>query len=328
MRICFGFLAFLLKSMSGTDKKTDVGGQAVIEGVMMRSPSGISVAVRRKDGTILVKNDAYISLAKRFKFFKLPFIRGGIILLESLFLGVKTLSWSSKVAINDEQDDGKDNKNIEVTSNIITIVTVIFGLGAGIGLFFYLPLFLTDLIGLTSGFYFNLVDSLIRIAIFIGYILLISRWEEVRRVFQYHGAEHKSIFAYENGEELSIENVNNYGTHHPRCGTSFLVIVIMVSFLVFLFLGRPDTIGEKLIRFLFIPVIGGLSYEFIKLADKKKHNKILRHIISPGLWLQKITTQEPDEKQLKVGIIALKSALGEQVENDEEVNIFKGSLNT
>ena len=327
MKTCFGFLAFILKGMSGTDKKADVGGQAVIEGVMMRSPKGVSVAVRRKNGTILVKNDTYISLAKKFKFFKLPFIRGGIILLESLFLGVKTLSWSSKVAINDEQDENKNSKNIEVTSNLITIFTVIIGLGAGIGLFFYLPLLLTDLTGLTSGFYFNLVDSLIRIAIFIGYILLISQWSEVKRVFQYHGAEHKSIFAYENGQELSVENVNNYGTHHPRCGTSFLVIVIMVSFLVFLALGRPDTIGEKLIRFLFIPVIGGISYEFIKLADKKKHSKILRHIISPGLWLQKITTQEPDEKQIKVGIVALKSALGQEIENDEDVEIFYGSLN-
>jgi len=195
-------------------------------------------------------------------------------------------------------------------------------LAGGILLFFYLPLLLTDLTGLKSGFYYNLVDSLIRIFIFMTYLLIISKWKEIQKIFQYHGAEHKSIYAYENGNKLTVENALKYTTHHPRCGTSFIVVVIIVGFFIFMSLGRPDNISEKIIRLIFIPVIGGISYELIKIADKNKNNKILRTISLPGLWLQKITTKEPDESQLKVGLVALRSSLGENLNNEPDVVII------
>ena len=311
-------------SESKAKLKPELGGQAVIEGIMMRSPEKLSVAVRIKNGKILLKSENFTSLTKKNKFFNLPFIRGGVVLLESLYLGVKTLSWSSKVAVSDEKNEENklQNNKKEFLSNITIWFTVFLGLAGGILLFFYLPLLLTDLTGLKSGFYYNLVDSLIRIFIFMTYILIISKWKEIQKIFQYHGAEHKSIYAYENGNKLTVENALKYTTHHPRCGTSFIVVVIIVGFFIFMSLGRPDNISEKIIRLIFIPVIGGISYELIKIADKNKNNKILSAISLPGLWLQKITTKEPDESQLKVGLVALRSSLGENLNNEPDVVII------
>jgi len=312
-------------SESKAKLKPELGGQAVIEGIMMRSPEKLSVAVRIKNGKILLKSENFTSLTKKNRFFNLPFIRGGVVLLESLYLGVKTLSWSSKVAVSDEKNEENNklqNNKKEFLSNITIWFTVFLGLAGGILLFFYLPLLLTDLTGLKSGFYYNLVDSLIRIFIFMTYLLIISKWKEIQKIFQYHGAEHKSIYAYENGNKLTVENALKYTTHHPRCGTSFIVVVIIVGFFIFMSLGRPDNISEKIIRLIFIPVIGGISYELIKIADKNKNNKILRTISLPGLWLQKITTKEPDESQLKVGLVALRSSLGENLNNEPDVVII------
>ncbi len=316
--------------MPKSAKKTEtvLGGQAVIEGVMMRSPDKVSIAVRRQNGKILVKSDNYTSLTKKKKIFRLPVIRGGIILFESLYLGVKGLSWSSKVAI-DEENGGKEKvekSESKLLSNITTWLTVLVGLSGGFLLFFYLPLLLTDLLGIKSGFYYNFVDSIIRVVFFISYVVIISKWKEIQRVFEYHGSEHKNIFSYENGDELTLENAKKYTTHHPRCGTSFIGVVIIVSFFVFMLLGKPDNITERIIRFLFIPVIGGISYELIKIADKKKDNKFIRTLILPGLWFQNITTREPDIDQLKVGLVALKSSLGEDLGNESEVVIFDGNL--
>ncbi len=305
--------------------KPMVGGQAVIEGVMIRSPEKISVAVRQKNGKILLKDENFISITQKKRFFSLPFIRGGVILFESLYLGLKNLSWSSKVALIDEQNEKHSNK-IEKISNLMTFFTVFIGIGLGIILFFYIPLIITDLTGLKSGFYYNVVDSFIRIVIFLSYILLISKWKEIQRIFQYHGAEHKSIFAYENGYKLTIENAQKFGTQHPRCGTSFIAMVILVSFFIFLLLGTPETISDKITRFLFIPIIGGLSYELIKITDKHKYKRLIKFTIIPGLWLQKITTKEPDEKQLKVGLIALRSSLGENVFNDPDIILYNNEL--
>jgi uncharacterized protein YqhQ len=305
--------------------KPMVGGQAVIEGVMIRSPEKISVAVRQKNGKILLKDENFLSITQKNRFFSLPFIRGGVILFESIYLGLKNLSWSSKVALIDEQNEKHSNK-IEKISNLMTFFTVFIGIGLGIILFFYIPLIITDLTGLKSGFYYNVVDSFIRIVIFLSYILLISKWKEIQRIFQYHGAEHKSIFAYENGYKLTIENAQKFGTQHPRCGTSFIAMVILVSFFIFLLLGTPETISDKITRFLFIPIIGGLSYELIKITDKHKYKRLIKFTIIPGLWLQKITTKEPDEKQLKVGLIALRSSLGENVFNDPDIILYNNEL--
>lgn len=303
--------------------KIQVGGQAVIEGVMMRSPERVAVAVRRPDGKIVLKNDPYTSLTKRHKFWGLPIIRGGVILIESMILGIKALTFSGDIAIEEDekdkkkQDKKKDDK--KGLSNLWLISTVVFSLVIGMALFFYLPLILTDLVGAKGGFWFNVVDGLFRVVIFLLYLSLITLWKDIQRIFQYHGAEHKTIFAFEDGLNLTVENSKPYTPYHPRCGTSFLLTVLLVSIFVFMALGRPETVFDRLIRLAFVPVIGGLSYELIKLSDKKQDNPFVKLFIKPGLWLQKITAREPDESMLEVAIVALKGSLGVQFKDDPNV---------
>ncbi len=300
-------------------KEINVGGQAIIEGVMMRSPDRIAMAVRRSDGKILLKNNSYISITKRKKFWGLPILRGAVILIESMVIGIKALIFFGDVAVVEEQKkENLKNKKAGI-SNLWLIGTIVFSLGAGLALFFYLPLVLTDLLGAKTGFWFNLVDGIIRVIIFLLYLSLITLWKDIQRIFQYHGAEHKTIFAFEDGKELTVENSRSYTTHHPRCGTSFILTVLLISILVFMFLGRPETIVDRLIRLAFVPLIGGISYEIIKLSDKKKHNPVIRFFIKPGLWLQKITAREPDESMLEVALVALKGSLGTHFLNDPNV---------
>ncbi len=301
------------------EKIINVGGQAIIEGVMMRSPDRIAMAVRRSDGKILLKNNSYISVTKRNKFWGLPIIRGAIVLIESMIIGIKALTFSGDVAVAEEQTKQNPAKKKTGISNLWLISTVIFSLAIGLALFFYLPLVLTDLVGAKTGFWFNLIDGIIRVIIFLLYLSLITLWKDIQRIFQYHGAEHKTIFAFEDGKELTVENSRPYTTHHPRCGTSFILTVLLVSILVFMFLGRPETIADRLIRLAFVPLIGGLSYEIIKLSDKRKNNPLVRFFIKPGLWLQKITALEPDESMLEVALVALKGSLGKQFVNDPNV---------
>jgi len=283
-----------------------IGGQAVIEGVMMRSPHNITVAVRKSDGKILVKKEPFVSLTKRYRFLNFPVIRGAIALAETLYIGVKALTFSADVAAREGEDEQADGG---VFAAFWLSLSVVLGVLLALFLFFYLPLVLTDLMGIKKGFLFNLVDGMIRISIFLIYLWLITLWKSMRRIFEYHGAEHKSIFALEAGEALTVDNVKRYTTHHPRCGTSFLLIVMLVSIGVFIFLGRPETIQERLMRLLYVPLIAGISYEIIKLSGKKASNPVVRTLIAPGLWLQRITTKEPDEEQLEVAIAALKSSL-------------------
>ena len=277
-----------------------------MEGVMMRGPERYAVAVRKPDGEIVVKSEPFLSITKKIKVLGWPFLRGGVVLIESLILGMRALTFSGDMAIEEEAE----KKSRGFLPGVWMVLTMIFAFIMGLVLFFYAPLLLTELLGAKSGFVFNLVDGIIRLCIFVIYIYVISRWKEIRRVFEYHGAEHKSIFAYENRDELIPASAASYQTQHPRCGTSFLFIVILTSIVVFMFLGRPETIADRLIRFAFIPVIGGLSYELIKLSDRGYEKKFFRLFLLPGLWLQKITTQEPDESQLEVAMVALKSALG------------------
>jgi len=300
--------------MPVSTRKFQVGGQAVIEGVMMRSPKSFTVAIRKSNGQIMIKKEPYIALTERFKFLKIPIIRGAVVLIESLYLGIKALSFSAEEAMEEENPetktlDAKKEKKEETFVTLWLILSLLMGFALALFIFFYLPLILVDLIGVKGGFLFNLIDGLIRITFFLIYIWAISLWKSMRRVFEYHGAEHKSIFAFEAGEDLTPENIKKYSTHHPACGTSFLLIVMVVSILVFMFLGRPHTISERLTRLLFVPLIAGISYEVTRLSRKRKNSKIVKILTTPGLWLQKITTKEPDEKQLKVAIAALKSAL-------------------
>ncbi|MBN2013472.1 DUF1385 domain-containing protein [candidate division KSB1 bacterium] len=302
------------------DEKIAVGGQAVIEGVMMRSPERVSVAVRRPDGKIALKNEPYTSFSKRNKMWGLPIIRGGIALIESMVLGIRALTFSGDIAVQTEIKHEQDD-SAEWKKKLWLGMTVAFSLIVGMGIFFYLPLILTEWLGAESGLWFNIVDGIIRLTIFLLYLSLILLMKDIRRVFQYHGAEHKSIFAFEDKKPLDIEHARAYRPYHPRCGTSFLLMVMIVSILVFMFLGKPDTIGERLLRLAFVPVIGGISYELIKLSDKKQNNLLVRMFIAPGLWLQRITAWEPDESMLEVAIVALKGSLGEDYSNDPRVVI-------
>ena len=298
--------------------KFQVGGQAVIEGVMMRSPRWVTVAVRKNNGEIVVKKDPYVSLTKRHWLLNLPIIRGAIALAETLYIGIKALTFSAEIVAQEEEEDADEKVEEKVKTKREQIFTTIWlslsiALGAFLALFlfFYLPLFLAGLLRIKSGFLFNVVDGIIRISIFLIYLWLITIWKSMRRIFEYHGAEHKSIFALEAGEDLTVDNVKKYTTHHPRCGTSFLLVVMLVSIGVFIFLGKPNTVQERLIRLLFVPLIAGISYEIVKLSGKKATNPLVRALIAPGLWLQRITTKEPDDEQLEVAIAALKSSLEE-----------------
>jgi len=306
------------------EKKITVGGQAVLEGVMMRGPKRVAVAVRKPDGHIIVKSEEFRSITSKIKLLGVPLLRGAVVLIETLILGIKALTFSSDVLMVDEEKEKKsESASKEFLKKFWMGLTILFSFVLGLGLFFYVPLILTGLFHLKSGIAFNLVDGVFRLAIFLGYIYFITLWKDIRRVFEYHGAEHKSIYAYEDKKDLVVESALPYSTLHPRCGTSFLLIVMIVSILVFMFLGKPETIAERLIRLAFVPVIGGISYELIKLSDKANRFKLFRAFVLPGLWLQKLTTKEPDESQLEVAIVALKSALGiDPVAGPSKVEIY------
>lgn len=292
--------------------KLNVGGQAVIEGVMMRSPGSFAIAVRKPNGEIATLVEPLRALSERSRLFKLPIIRGVITLISALFLGVKALNFSADMAL--EEEEGKE-KNKEMGSWAMGL-TVAFSLGLGILLFFVLPLYLTKLLKTiiptvgSSELAFNLVDGIIRIVIFIVYILGISMMKDIKRVFQYHGAEHKSIYVFEAGEELTVENARKYSSLHPRCGTSFLLTVMLVSILVFSLLPHEMPFWKiALSRLIFIPLIAGLSYEFIRYSGKKIGSRGMAVLMAPGLWLQKLTTREPSDDQLEVALVSLKEAI-------------------
>lgn len=296
---------------------------------MMRSKEAYSVAVRRSDGTILVRTKPFVSFVRRYKVFSLPILRGAFVLLESLVLGVKALTFSGDVAAQDEKRDSskdapekekmKSGSERSIWAQLWLGLTVGFSFAVGLFIFFYVPLILTDLLGAETGLAFNLVDGLLRLTIFLAYLALITLMKDVRRVFEYHGAEHKSIFAFETQTELTPAAARPLSRFHPRCGTSFLLIVMVVSILVFMFFGRPESIGDRLLRLTLIPLIGGISYELIRLSDSGARSRFWRPFILPGLWLQRLTTKEPDESQLEVAIVALKASLGLDISDDPKV---------
>jgi uncharacterized protein YqhQ len=289
-----------------SDQRFSVGGQAVIEGVMMRSPTYYATAVRTPMGSIVIQKNRYESLTHRYRFLNIPIVRGGVNLVEMMWIGIQSLSYSASQA-TDVNSDPKPKKS--TASNLMVFGSVVLALGAGFLLFFFLPLFLTERTGVQGSIAFNLVDGVFRLTIFLGYLLMISRWKEMKRVFQYHGAEHKTIYVYENNQDLTVANARPYTTLHPRCGTSFLLVVMLVSILVFSLLGKPMTWGDRLFRFAMIPVIGGISYEFIRLSAKERFARYLRPAVWPGLTLQKVTTSEPTDDMLEVAIAALEACL-------------------
>ncbi|RQW87428.1 MAG: DUF1385 domain-containing protein [Geobacter sp.] len=288
--------------------KINIGGQAVIEGVLMRAPRSMAIAVRRPDGEIIVKRDTVIPLSERFPLVKLPLVRGAVALFTSLVIGMKALSFSANEAISEGEEKAE-------MSPFAMGGTIAVALLFGILLFFILPLFLTKLlvpyIG-GSNIVFNLVDGFIRVVVFLLYVYSISRMSDIQRVFQYHGAEHKSIFAFEAGIALTVENVKRFSRLHPRCGTSFLLIVMLVSIVVFSLIPKLWPFYLKAgSRIVLLPVIAGLSYELLKLSAKHEKSRLVRMLIAPGLALQRLTTREPDDSQLEVAIRSLEEALDE-----------------
>jgi uncharacterized protein YqhQ len=287
-----------------------VGGQAVIEGVMMRSPAAVATAVRKASGEIVVTHRAFRGIAAKHRLLNLPILRGGINLIETLVLGMQSLTYTADQAAEEAAPAGAERRPTPAwQQQLMTTGTLVVALAAGIGFFFYLPLVLTERTGVRGGVAFNLVDGAFRIVFFLVYLYGISLWKEMRRVFQYHGAEHKSIFVFESGLPLEPEMSKRFTTFHPRCGTSFLLLVMLTSIVVFSFLGRPDSVGERLVRLAFVPIIAGIAYELIKLSAKQACQKWMRPLIAPGLWLQKITTKEPSLDQVEVAMAAINSCL-------------------
>jgi len=296
-----------------------VGGQAVIEGVMMRTPHAYAVAVRRADGSVEVKREPVKRLSEYWKPLSWLIIRGFAVLVQSLFLGLRTLNFSINVSMEDLEKEeiakGKRKKKSSKESSFLAIAaTMALGVGFAVLLFILLPLWITTWMrgyipAVHNWIVFNLVDGLIRVIFFLAYIILISLMKDIRRVFQYHGAEHKVVHTWEAGEELAVENARRKSTLHPRCGTSFLMFVMVVSIIVFSLFKFDAFWALFLSRLVLVPIVSGLSYELIRLSAPRCGKGFFRLMVLPGLTLQRVTTKEPSDDQLEIAIRALKESL-------------------
>lgn len=299
-------------------EKISIGGQAVIEGVMMRSPQWLATAVRKPSGEIVYKKTKISS--NRGKLAKIPFVRGAVSLFDALVMGIKELTFSANQSEVEEEE--------QITQKEAVMTTVV-SLALGIGLFVVLPSLIGSFIFSNNKLHSNLLEAVLRLVFFIFYIWIISFSKDVKRVYEYHGAEHKSIYAYENGLELTPENAKKFTTLHPRCGTSFLLIVMLISIIVFscmdFILPVPKDMVQKIIikvvlRVIMMPVIAGISYEIQRYSSNHLDRCWVKLVAFPGLSLQRITTKEPDLDQLEVAIVAIKAALGEKVDNAREIS--------
>ncbi len=295
-------------------KKQNVGGQAVIEGVMMQSKKYRAIAVRKSDGNIELKKERIKSWVQDKKIDKIPFLRGAFVLFETMIQGMNSLNFSSEFFLEEEEEDFIDRflKRVfkDKANDAIMAVSLIIALLLSVGLFFLIP---TTISGIFSKFIkstiiLNLIEGTIRISMLLLYMFAISKNKDIQRVFMYHGAEHKAIYCYESGEELTVENARKFTTLHPRCGTNFLFIVMFTSIILFSFFGWPNIIARLAMRIICIPIVAGISYEVIRFLGK--YNNILSKIVAyPGMMLQRITTNEPDDEQLEVAIRALKAVI-------------------
>lgn len=321
-----------------SDKKThitSVGGQALIEGIMMQGPKGVATAVRKTDGEILVEHHSVKKLRDKSKFFAVPIIRGIVAFIESLVLGYKLLMYSAEASGMEDIEDAEMNKfekwlNDKLGDKLMNIVMVIasfFGVALAILIFFWLPVFIFNKINELCSYsltpWQGTIEGSLKIIIFVAYMAAVSHMKDIKRTFMYHGAEHKSIACYEAGLDLTVENVKKCTRFHPRCGTSFMFVMLILSIVVITVLSffvdedlKRNTILWMLIKLPMIPIIMGLGYEFIRYAGK--HNNLFIKILSaPGLWMQRITTKEPDDKIIEVGIEALKAVITDNPEDDE-----------
>lgn len=319
-------------SKENREAPISIGGQAVIEGVMMRSGNTVATAVRRADGNIIVQRISFRSLAERLSFLRLPMFRGALGLIEMMVIGIRTLNYSAEVSLDDETKESQNDRKAggKKGENSWRLgLTVAFSLLIGIAFFFVAPLVLTSLLFTVEHqpFPFNGVAGGIRVLLLLGYLSAISLSSEIRRVFEYHGAEHKAVFAFEKGEPLTVESAARQSRFHPRCGTSFLLIVMVASILLFsLFdalliswLGELTLPIRLLTHLPLIPLVGGISYECIRASAKHSETYFGALVAAPGLWLQRITTREPLPDQLEVALTALRAALGQTGPKAEEL---------
>ena len=298
-------------------KKSTVGGQAVIEGVMMRGTKGLATAVRLPNGNIEIKKENSTSYTKKNKFLGLPFIRGFVSLIESLIVGIKSLEYSASFFEDENEEESKFDKWFDKTfkdkgDSVLMGISLALSLTFSVLLFFILPTALASIMKkyvTDNTLLLNIMEGIIRVLIFLSYIVLIGKMKDIYRLYQYHGAEHKTIFCYENGIELTPENAQKFGRLHPRCGTNFMFLVMVISIIIFSFTGW-ESIGQRVIsRVLLLPLVSGITYEIIRWLGKS--DSIISKLIAwPGLLLQKITTKEPDEEMLEVAIASLKAAEG------------------
>ena len=303
-----------------------IGGQAVIEGVMMRAGTRIVTAVRTPDGQIVVHEIEHESWSRRLGVQGIPVLRGAIAFLEMMILGLRTLNVSADVAMQAERHErglAPAEESAPAWKNRLALgATLVVSLSLGIGIFFFLPLAAAQVTGAAKGALgFNLVAGAVRTAILIGYMWGIGHWSDIRRVFEYHGAEHKSIFTMEAGADLTVAEARDFGRLHPRCGTSFLLIVVLISILVFAIVdtafvdvfGHAQSLFERFLTHMSVlPLISGISFELLKLSGRKRNHPVTRILIKPGLWLQRITTKEPADDQIEVALVALRCALGQE----------------
>jgi len=319
--------------MNNKEKKTSIGGQAIIEGVMMRGPHKTAMAVRKSDGSIILEENDN-GTKKRKKIWKLPIIRGCVNFVESLIIGMKALMFSAdQMDLEDEEEtESKFDKWLEdklgdKIKDIVIYVAIAFSLLLSIAMFIMLPTLITRglewLLGFTpvsfiaqSRIFTSITEGIVKMVIFITYLALVARMKDIKRVFEYHGAEHKTIACYEHGEELTVENVKKHTRYHPRCGTSFLLFVMIVSIILFAVLPRTGVVLRMVMRFLLLPLVAGISYELIKWAGRSK-NVCVQLLSKPGLWLQKLTTNEPDDSQIEVAIASMKAVIPENSEEDK-----------
>ncbi len=302
----------LLPVLENGEETTLIGGQAVMEGVMMRSPHSYCVAVRRPNGEIVTEDSPLPRLSDKHPIFKWPILRGLGILAGAMWLGMKALKFSADCALNPTPNDAQPSKKKEGSPWVMG-ANILLSLAFMIGLYKFVPLYLATLLGrhfhaIGGRFAINMVDGALRIAIFLGFMYLLSKLKEMHRLFEYHGAEHRVVFNFESGQPVKVENAQRFVTWHPRCGTSFLFVVLIVALIAYAFLPIDNFWAKFVARIALLPVIVGVSYEVIRFAAQRRGG-LLAALTQPGLWLQRITTQPPANEQTEVAICALQRAM-------------------
>lgn len=301
-------------------KRTDIGGQAILEGVMMRGKRMYAIAVRKPNKDIVVDKKKVKSSQDRPSFLKLPIIRGSVALIDSLIIGMKSITFSASFFDTEEEEPSKMDKYLEnkfgdKLNDIMINISVVIAVLMAVGLFMVLPTWISSFFNrlIPGSWALGIVEGLVRILIFILYLVFITRMNDIKRVFQYHGAEHKTINCFEHEQELTVENVKNHSRFHKRCGTSFLLIVMIVSMVVFMFVKVKSVPLRIVSRVILFPIVAGISYELIKWAGKSD-SKFVQWISAPGMCLQRLTTAEPDDSMIEVAIAAMKGVLEDEPE--------------